>query len=215
MTRDGQTADGEPGLAGRLILWRHPRPDDRRVAGRCIGRTDLPADPRRARRLARRITRWARRHDWRDRTIWTAPLARGAVVGRLLRRQGWCHRIDARLAELDFGQWDGEPWSTIAVAEIDAWCQDLLRHPPGGGETVAGLAGRVRAFCRQRLDDGPGVLVVGHGGWIRLARALGDNEIVDATTWGQRLIAHGRRLELDLAAIAAATDWPNLLSDES
>ena len=33
-----------------LHIWRHPKPVG--AAGLCLGRTDLPVDPRKARRLA-------------------------------------------------------------------------------------------------------------------------------------------------------------------
>ena len=199
---------GDNGLTmvARLVIWRHPRPATHRTAGRCIGRTDVPADPRKARRLARRIACWARRHQWPDRTIWTSPLARATIVGRLLRRQGWRHCRDPRLAEVDFGRWDGRCWNDIAEAEIDAWRRDLLHHRPGDGEAVIALAMRVRGYCDDRQQHGGGALVVGHGGWIRLARALAEREPIDARNWGQRLIAHGRSVELDPAAIASASD---------
>ena len=99
-----------------LLVWRHPRPID--AAGRCIGRTDLRVDPRRARRLADRIAATARREHL-PREIWTSPLARCADVGHwLARRHRFVHRIDPRLAELDFGAWDGLPWSAISPAEV-------------------------------------------------------------------------------------------------
>ena len=47
-------------MADALWVWRHPKPID--AAGRCIGIADLPVDPRKARRLASRIRRTARRH---------------------------------------------------------------------------------------------------------------------------------------------------------
>ena len=193
-------------MVARLVIWRHPRPAARRTAGRCIGRTDVPADPRKARRLARRIARWARRQQWPDRTIWTSPLARAAIVGRLLRRQGWRHRLDPRLAEVDFGHWDGRCWGDIPRVEVDAWSDDLLHHRPGGGEAIIALATRIRAYCEDRQGQDGATLVVGHGGWIRLARALAEQEAIDARNWGLGLIAHGRSVELDAAAIAGSRD---------
>ena len=41
-----------------VVVWRHPKPIG--AAGRCIGHTDLPVDPRKAKRLAHRIRRYAR-----------------------------------------------------------------------------------------------------------------------------------------------------------
>lgn len=184
------------------MFWRHPRPRERALAGRCIGRTDLAADPRKARRLAARIRRWAQRHRWTDRTLWTSPLARAAIVGRLLRRHGWQHRIDPRLAEVDFGRWDGLPWAQIPVTEIDHWCQNLLNQQPGGGESVAMLAYRVAACCSDL--GGQPAIIIGHGGWLRVAQALATGERLDAGNWGAIGLVHGAGLAFDPAAVAAA-----------
>lgn len=150
-----------------LLIWRHPLPLGAR--GRCIGRTDLPVDPRRSKRLAHRIRRAARRSG-RPRVVWTSPLRRCADVGRWLARWGWRHVRDPRLLELDFGRWDGQPWQAIPVAEIDAWCDDFARHPPGQGEPLAALWAR----CADVLGElsGQGIHVVGHGGWMQAARAM-------------------------------------------
>lgn len=163
-----------------LWCWRHPLAEG--AAGRCIGRTDLAVDPRRAKRLAHRIRATARRHAL-PRQVWVSPLRRCRDVGRWLRRWGWRVQVDERLAELDFGAWDGLPWSQIAWAEVMAWQADLLHHAPGGGQSLHALAGIVSAFAR---DAGPGTrLVVTHGGWINALRAAvaPDAGSVDAVRW--------------------------------
>jgi alpha-ribazole phosphatase len=145
-----------------VYAWRHPRPLG--AEGRCIGaRTDLPVDPRRAKRLAHRIRRVARSKGL-PRLVATSPLQRCAAVGRWLKRWGWTHRIDADLVEVDFGAWDGQHWPTIAVTEIDAWCADFHCYAPGGGEPLERLLQRAAAW----QSDGA-QLVVTHGGWL-LAR---------------------------------------------
>ncbi len=150
-----------------LWIWRHPRPEG--AAGRCIGsRSDLPVDPRRAKRLAHRIRRTARRHGL-PQVIATSPLRRCADVGRWLRRWGWRHHIDARLAELDFGAWDGQFWSDIQFVEVTAWEADFLGHAPGGGESLAALRQR-QAEWLGAVGDAPARLVVGHAGWINALR---------------------------------------------
>jgi alpha-ribazole phosphatase len=154
-----------------LHVWRHPRPDG--VAGRCIGQVDVPVDRRRAKRLAHRIRRQSRR-DGGPREVWTSPLQRAACVGRWLARWGWRHRVDPRLAELDFGSWDGETWERIGPAPVDAWCRDFARHAPGGGESVEALLAR----CGALLGEWTGarsatrVYAVGHAGWINAVRLL-------------------------------------------
>ncbi|MFT3857782.1 MAG: histidine phosphatase family protein [Aquabacterium sp.] len=171
-----------------IIAWRHPKPQG--AAGRCIGRTDLPVDHRKARRLAHRIRQAARRHGW-PHVVCTSPLQRCAMVGRELRRWGWRHVIDASLLEMDFGAWDGQPWTAIPHEEVDRWCADF-RHgrpgPPDGqgasgepgepGESLQAMFDRVEAglaASAAKTSTRPGnmpMLVVAHGGWMQIARWL-------------------------------------------
>ncbi len=148
-----------------LYCWRHPRPQG--AEGRCIGRTDLPVDPRRAKRLAHRIERHARRLGL-PRIVVTSPLRRCADVGRCLRRRGWRHVIDPALLELDFGRWEGRRWDAIAHAEVDRWCADFVDHRPGGGEPLAALLARAAAWPPAGAETGARIAVV-HAGWV-LAR---------------------------------------------
>ena len=145
-----------------IWAWRHPRP--LRADGRCIGRTDVPVDPRRARRLARQIQRAARKHAL-PHEIWTSPLHRCAEVGRWLRRWGWVHRIDAALIEMDFGAWDGELWSMIARDEVEAWNQDFSGYAPGGGESLTAVLVRAAGWRVAGVK-----LIVAHAGWMRARR---------------------------------------------
>ncbi len=162
-----------------LIAWRHPRPVG--AEGRCIGaRTDLPVDPRKAKRLAHRIRRVARREGL-PRVVAVSPLRRCRDVGRWLRRFGFRCTVDARLIECDFGSWDGRRWADIPRAEIETWAADLHDHRPGGGESVAMLLERVRAVLREP----PAPLVVTHGGWLSALRWLrdGDGRRANAASW--------------------------------
>jgi alpha-ribazole phosphatase len=161
-----------------LWVWRHPRALG--AAGRCIGRTDLAVDPRRAKRLAHRIRTTARRQDL-PRIVITSPLQRCRNVGRWLRRWGWQHRVEPALAEMDFGAWDGSRWADIPLAEVDAWCQDFLHRAPGGGETVHAFFTRVQSWT----PPAPGTCIVGHAGWM-LARhwlASGEPWPTQAAQW--------------------------------
>lgn len=179
--------------ADLLHAWRHPRAQG--AEGRCIGRTDLPVDPRRAKRLAHRVRAWARRHGL-PRVVVTSPLQRGRAVGAWLARWGWRHRVDPALGELDFGRWDGQPWADVPQAEIDAWCADFARHAPGGGEPLPALLQRVRRF-----DPADARLLVTHGGWLSAAQWL--HEHGPAAPAAERWPAapgHGRRVALPCPA---------------
>ena len=164
-------------------VWRHPKPPAAAVAGRCIGRTDVGVDPRKAKRLAHRLRAWARRAGT-PRVVITSPLRRGADVGRWLARWGWAHRIDARLSELDFGAWEGRTWDAIGAVAVGAWCDVFAALGAGGGESVNALLVRCAAFLAEQRDA-PRACIVGHAGWISAALWLqrAGARAPDAQTW--------------------------------
>lgn len=166
----------------KLTIWRHPRP--RGAEGRCIGgRSDLPVDPRKSKRLAHRIRAHARRHGL-PREVVTSPLARAADVGRWLRRWGFRWMVDAALAEMDFGAWDGRRWADIPQAEFDRWMADFVGFDFDGGESLRALLARAAAW------QPPCALAVGHGGWITARGWSGDAPT--PATWPQPVAYGGR-----------------------
>lgn len=154
-----------------VVIWRHPLAKG--TAGRCIGRTDVPVDRRKAKRLAHAVRREARRRGW-PREVWTSNLRRSTVVGEILSSWGWVHRRDERLNELDFGGWDGGRWEDIGALAVQAWCDDFANHAPGGGESLARLFSRCAAFLASRGHADLPLLVVGHAGWMQAARLIAE-----------------------------------------
>lgn len=183
-----------------IWAWRHPRVPQ--AAGRCIGRTDLPVDARRAKRLAHRIERCVRRHGL-VREVWTSPLARCRAVGRALRSRGFVHWVDARLAELDFGDWEGRAWDTIDRAEVAAWEAGFAGHAPGGGESLRQLTTRTQAFVAERRAETPAgvLLLVAHAGWINALR-VDPSQPPAAAQW-PAAPPHGTLLKIRPAADAS------------
>ena len=102
------------------------------------------------------------------------------------------HDTDAALTEIDFGAWEGRPWTSIAMAEWDAWQADFAHYRPGGGESVAHFVQRVQAAAQHTarwLVQHPGAVAV----WVTHAG------IMRALYWLQR---HGR------VPPASAAEWP-------
>jgi alpha-ribazole phosphatase len=148
-----------------VTIWRHPKPLG--AGGRCIGgRTDLPVDPRKAKRLAHRIRAHARRHGL-PREVVTSPLQRAAAVGRWLKRWGFGWTMDRALTEMDFGAWDGRSWSDIPPVEFERWMADFGGFDFDGGESLRQLLARAAAW------QPPCALAVGHAGWITAWRWRG------------------------------------------
>ena len=147
---------------GLILAARHPRP---RVGARiCYGRTDValaePADTGAVALIAAAAEPIER--------IITSPLSRALDVARCVAtRTGAPLHTDGRLAEMDFGAWEGLAWTAIPRAEIDAWAADPLDYRPGGGETVADVLLRMRRAWTGIASSADTTLVVTHAGPIR------------------------------------------------
>ena len=146
----------------KLYLVRHPHPVI--GPGLCYGASDLPVA---ADEMARVLARLRAAGLPGELPVYASPLQRCAALAHSLRPRHL--HVDARLAEMDFGHWEMQPWSAIARAEIDAWAADLLHYRPGGAENVLDVARRVSTF----LDDLQGsgtkqALLICHAGTIRL-----------------------------------------------
>jgi len=104
-----------------------------------------------------------------------------AFATELAAQRGLPLRLDPRLAEYHFGQWQGVPIEDIARDEGDAlgrfWA-DPVRYPPPGGEPFAAFGERLAAALDQIVDEHAGrarrVLVVTHGGAIRALRCIAE-----------------------------------------
>ena len=86
---------------------------------------------------------------------------------------------DRRLREMDFGDWDGRPWSEVKESDeafFRRWKDSWWHRPPPGGESVGDVARRAESWLTEILDcPGRTVVAVAHGGTIRtaLCHALG------------------------------------------
>lgn len=166
----------------KLWLVRHAAPD--LAAGICYGRLDVPADTAATRQaalaLAAELPAGA--------LIRSSPLQRceqlaKAVCG--LRPDSACE-TDPRLAEMDFGSWEGLAWDAVDPAALQAWTDRFEHYRPGGGEAVGELMQRVAAAWEDAARESRPTAWITHAGVIRAAL----------------LLAAGRR------TVTAAADWP-------
>jgi alpha-ribazole phosphatase len=146
----------------RLILVRHPQPLV--AAGICYGSTDVPVAPEVAQRAAATLQAALPSAA----RVYSSPLQRCAALAARLSRP----TLDARLAEMDFGRWEMQPWHAIPKAEVDAWAADLIDYRPGGGESVLQFTSRVASFYDEmrRLPDQEAVVIC-HAGTMRVLAA--------------------------------------------
>jgi len=153
----------------RLILVRHPAPAI--ASGLCYGRSDVPVAPAELAQVRASLQATLPRQV----PIYSSPLARCLDLARLLAQDldAGTVKIDARLAEMDFGVWEMHSWQAIERAAIDAWAGDLVHYRPGGGENVLAMAARVQSFRQDLLrEQHATAIVVCHAGTIRLLAAL-------------------------------------------
>jgi alpha-ribazole phosphatase len=99
-------------------------------------------------------------------TLWTSPAQRCRVIADALG----VPVVDARLQELDFGEWEGLAWDDVPRAALDAWAADVGGFAPPGGESGAALIARVRAFA-SALPAGDHVVIT-HGGPLKVLTAV-------------------------------------------
>ena len=176
---------------GRLILVRHGE-TTLNAERRYQGRVDPPLSERGTKQaeslrhvLARAVaepTPNARAQDssWQ---VHVSPALRCRQTARVALAQSVAH-IDQRLAELDFGAFDGRTYEENLEAHGDgfrAWTRDPDGVRPPGGETLAELRMRVDAWL-ELLPLHYNVVAFTHAGPIRaaLAHLLG---LPFADTW--------------------------------
>ncbi len=77
-------------------------------------------------------------------------------------------KTDIRLAEMNFGKWEQQPWDIIDQTILNAWMADYVHYQVPGGESFALLHERCTAFWKEMetmpLDK---IAIITHGGVIR------------------------------------------------
>lgn len=153
-----------------LLLVRHARVQV--PQGVCYGRTDVALHPG-WEKIVSGLSVLARGVG--GRVVHTSPAQRCLnMARRLASATGMELRVDDRLAELDFGQWEGKSWQEIGRAALDEWAASPEHFTPPGGESGQVLRQRVRAFWRDLSEVGTAACVVSHGGPLRVMSALAE-----------------------------------------
>lgn len=160
-------------------------------AGLCYGATDLAAHAHDTTAVAARIASELPRGI----ALVTSPRVRckslaGAIAAL---RPDLSLTVDARLAEMDFGAWEGRAWKAIPRAEFEAWTAGFTDTRPGAGETVREFMQRVEGAWADWRSGGVDAVWVTHAGVMRAATLLqaGIRCPADAAQWPSFPIAFG------------------------
>jgi broad specificity phosphatase PhoE len=177
---------------------------DWNLEGRLQGQKDIPLNDVgrvQAEEAGRRLQAIAPHCE--DRAYVASPLTRTRETMELLRAVIGLHpesyKLDERLVELTFGSWEGLTWKEVRKAEPQAAAmreRDKWGYvPPGGGESYAMLADRVRSILDDLTRD---TVIVSHGGvaraFLALACGVSSRQAASMDIWqGRILVIEGRK----------------------
>ena len=156
-----------------LLLVRHGETDWNRD-GRWQGHSDTELNDA-GRDQARRLAAELADVD----VIYSSDLARARETAEILAEPlGLEVRFDPRLRERSFGAWEGMTAAEIEVEFADEHARWMAGEAPGAAdaEPFTDFGARVQEFVADVLAEhlGETVLVVGHGGSIRVIHALAE-----------------------------------------
>jgi alpha-ribazole phosphatase len=141
--------------------------------GTCYGRTDLAPDPLALRQWWHDVSEALPKHT----IIVSSPLQRCLLASRGLSAHGFSTPlIDERIAEFDFGFWEGKAWSHIDGQELRSWREQRLIYQVPGGESVNDLGNRtVSALThwqsQAKADSSRPLALVTHAGVMQVLQA--------------------------------------------
>ena len=183
---------------GHTIYYiRHGETDWNR-AGRLQGSRDIPLNDL-GRKQAAEVARHLRDVAGAalDKLPWiVSPMDRAQETARICRRQlglaEHTYRVDQRLSEISFGQWEGLTWKEVKRADPSRAAgrsADKWGYVPPGGESYAVLRDRVRPVFEAITTD---TVVVAHGGIARTQlvelAAMGEAEATIVDIWQGRVM---------------------------
>ena len=178
-----------------ILLARHGETDYNAPPRRIQGQRDIPLNDH-GREQARVLAEEASKHPVE--TLWSSHLSRAretaAIVGEVLGLEA---REDPRLAEANWGDWQGRLADDIArdAAELwDHWKDSLPQWRFPGGESLQEHMDRTWAALDDIAAEGRTALVVCHGGTIRCALARHEPGGIAAV--GPRQIPNGALIPL-------------------
>ena len=181
-----------------MALWlvRHAQPLI--APGICYGQLNVPADADATRDCAAELAKLLPAGA----TVVTSPLQRCEQLKYVLigLRPDFTVKIDPKLQEMHFGNWEGRAWADISRTELDDWTANFAQYPAGTtGENVSQFMARVAAAF-DAVNPAQDTLWITHAGVIRAARliASGVRHVTRADQWPADAPAYGQWCKLDL-----------------
>lgn len=178
----------------KLWLVRHAQPLI--APGVCYGATDVAADAQATQQAAHALAQALPL----GLLLLSSPLQRCEQLANCLQglRPDLVFKTDARLVEMDFGDWEGRCWDAIPQPDFDRWVADFGKHRFGGRESVQEFMLRVAGAWDETRAAGRDAVWVTHAGVIRAATLLaqGVRQIEQAAQWPREAPSFGGWREL-------------------
>jgi alpha-ribazole phosphatase len=160
----------------RIYLVRHPPPVG--VDGLCYGCLDVAVEEHAIGETADSVFAQLSSQVLESARIYSSPASRCMGLARRIAAPRESAPTED-LSEMNFGDWQGSRWDSIAREKIDAWAKDAWGYRPGDGESADMVATRWERWLHHVSQlEGDAVVAVTHAGVIRvaLARSAGVND---------------------------------------
>ncbi|MFM2275567.1 MAG: hypothetical protein RL211_1439 [Pseudomonadota bacterium] len=190
----------------KLWLVRHARPLIE--PGVCYGALDVPADEAATRTCAAQLAASLPMNGLlnglpngaQQVSLSTSTLQRCELLTNYLcgLRPDLAPISDEKLAEMNFGSWEGQRWDAIGEEAVARWTGQFATHCPGGGESVQAFMKRVETAMAE--VQGENTVWITHAGVIRAAAliASGVQTVGSADQWPVNGPGYGETVLLEL-----------------
>jgi alpha-ribazole phosphatase len=173
----------------RLWLVRHARPLVE--TGLCYGTLDVAADEEHTAVAAQQLAEMLPPSV----DVLVSPRRRCTQLAQALAavRPDLSARTEPRLAEMDFGGWEGRLWNGLPRAELEAWAGDFAHYRAGlTGESTAQFVARVGRLLEECQAAGGDQAWIAHGGVFKAMLVHQSGIGVGATSdWPRQSLAWG------------------------
>ncbi|MDZ4815621.1 MAG: alpha-ribazole phosphatase [Verrucomicrobiota bacterium] len=139
------------------------------AAGTCYGQLDVELAPtfqQEAERVEKKLS-----DVLPGALLFSSPLTRCLTLAQYIARDGEV-TVDDRLKELNFGDWEGKPWSDLDWQDTSLWMKDYVHRKCPNGESYGDLFARMNHFFDEiENTDIERVIIFSHAGILRSALA--------------------------------------------
>lgn len=145
-----------------ILLARHTTPDiDLKI---CYGQSDVGVKQSfetEAKVLSNKLK------NFNITEIYSSPLKRCVLLAESIQQQyNSLIKVDHRLKEMNFGEWELQNWDDISKDDINTWAKDPFGFRPPKGESFDDLIARSSDFYNDKAPQST-QLIVTHAGIIR------------------------------------------------